>query len=203
MLTCENLCIKNSSGDYLIKNLSFTALAGCLVIIRGSNGSGKTSLLRALGGIFTPNSGSITVHGLDLEELQKPFANYISHDLAIDPELTIRQNLSYWAELYNSAQLIPAAINYFNLDATADEKCKNLSAGQKKLAAAARLLACYADIWLLDEVENNLDKYHLSLLHGCISTRVNQGGIVFMTTHNPENSYSYNILDINLFSGAK
>ncbi len=199
MLCCENLNLKNTRDEYLVKDISFTALRGSLVIIRGDNGSGKTSLLRTLGGITEPVSGHITVHGVDLEGLQKPFANYISHELAIDPELTIRDNLEYWADLYNSAQLIPAAINYFNLTHIAGEKCKNLSAGQKKLAAIARLLACYADIWLLDEVENNLDKYHLNLLHDCISTRVNQGGIVFMTTHNPEDSYSKNILDLNLF----
>lgn len=195
MLECLNLSYK-LQDRYLFKDISFTALPGSFIIIEGPNGSGKTSLLRMIAGLI-PTEGNILLNNYPIDEI-KPLINYIGHNLALKLELSVISNLTFWAEIYDSPELIPASLHYFNLYEHIETKIIDLSEGQKRKVALAKLLACHSDIWLLDEVDSNLDNENLSLLNNLIQTRVEQGGIVIFSTHHPERlkkKHSINLLD--------
>jgi heme exporter protein A len=146
--------------------MSITFLPTSIVYIKGGNGTGKTSFLRMLSGIKTPSAGKITYDkkALPISNLEKPYCTYIGHNLAIKPELTVLENISLWARLYNSEILSEAALMYFQLQELADVKCFELSAGNQKKVALARLLVCPSKLWLLDEVDTNLDKANRKIL---------------------------------------
>jgi len=196
MLECLNLGYYIGE-KYLFKNISFTLMPGAFLVVEGPNGSGKTTLLRMIAGLIS-GEGNILVDKTPLEDLKKPWVNYIGHNLALKAELDVKENLEFWAKIYSSPELIKASIHYFNLYDYLDMKIYELSAGQKRRVALAKLLACNADIWVLDEIDQNLDTENLALLHNVIQIKANQGGIIIFSTHNPEKikkKHSINLLD--------
>lgn len=187
----------------LYKNISMTFLPSSIVYIQGHNGSGKTSLLRMIAGIQAPSEGKITFSkdSSPMTNLTKPYCTYIGHKFGVKPELTVLENLEVWAKIYNSEELVYASIVYFSLQGLEDTKCYELSAGNQKKVALARLLCCRSKLWLLDEVDSNLDKKNKQLLLNMIVSHADNGGIVFMTSHNALEIKSAHILNISDYQG--
>jgi heme exporter protein A len=185
------------------QNISMTILPSSIVYIQGKNGSGKTSLLRMLAGIQLPSAGKITFskNSLPITQLNKPYCTYIGHHFGIKLELTILENIEFWAKIYDSEQLVNAAIIYFSLQDLVNTKCYELSAGNQKKVALARLLACRSKLWLLDEVDSNLDSINKQLLLNLIISHADNGGIVFITSHHPPEIKSAQILNISEYEG--
>ncbi|HJD55252.1 MAG TPA: heme ABC exporter ATP-binding protein CcmA [Rickettsia endosymbiont of Pyrocoelia pectoralis] len=164
-------------------NLSLTFLPSSITYIKGANGCGKTSLLRMIAGITQPSSGNIYYKNVDINNIPKPYCTYIGHNLGLKLEMTVFENLKFWSEIYNSLETLEAAIHYFKLHEILDEKCYNLSKGMHKMVAAARLIACQSNLWLLDEIETNLSKENRDLLNNLIAMKANSGGIILLSSH--------------------
>lgn len=182
MLSCNSVSL--SIGERKLFDISITMLPGSITVVSGANGSGKSSFLRVLSGLQSPTSGNVLWYGQNIQYESKPMVNYIGHHFGIKDELTVVENLQLWSRLYESENMIQAAIHYFGLLEVMMDKAFTLSAGNRKKLALARLLACNSDLWLLDEVETNLDEKNLSLLHNVICTKANNGGVIVMTSHN-------------------
>lgn len=159
---------------------------GALVILHGPNGSGKTSFLKILAGINTPLAGEILwndrpiVDAIQDDELR---INYLGHAYAVKAELTVLENIEFWAELAGNPAKIPAALAAFELDAVKDTPCSELSSGWQKRVALARLVCCPANVWLLDEPYNNLDTKISGMLDKLIVDYAKAGGIVMLSSH--------------------
>jgi heme exporter protein A len=184
MLSLNSVCI-NTNKTSLLKDVSISFLPSSIVYVKGKNASGKTSLLRTIAGIQKPAKGLITLgkNNISIEEFAKPYCTYIGHKIGVKPELTVYENIYFWSQIYNSAESAMAAIFYFKLQDLIDSKCYELSAGQKQKVALARLMACNSMIWLLDEVENNLDTENKELLNNLIISKADSGGIIIISTH--------------------
>ena len=153
---------------------SFTAFPRSIIKIIGNNGSGKTTFLRMLAGIIKPKTGKI-ISNFD--------STYIGHELGIKDELTVSEQLLFWANIENNMMLMPAAIAVLKLEEILDVFCYKLSAGNKQKLALAKLLLSNNDLWLLDEIDTALDEANLEILHNIITTKANHGGIVCFSSH--------------------
>ena len=160
-------------------------LPSSIIYVQGKNGAGKSSFLKMLAGIQNPSNGKITFsrESLPISSLKKPYCTYIGHKYAIKPELTVYENISFWAKLYDSEILINVAVAYFDLIDIIDTKCYELSAGTQKRVALARLIACPSKLWILDEVDTNLDSENKSKLMRLILSHADNGGISFIASH--------------------
>ena len=190
MLTCYNLSLE-VDNEILFQNLSFTCFSGGILFIKGKNGSGKTSLLRMIAGIQN-HTGEITFFKNKIEYLEKPYALYIGHKTGIRTDLTVIQNLSFWSKMYGSELMLEASVRYWDLYDVLEVECYKLSAGNQKKVALAKLLCCHSNLWLLDEIDSNLDSTNLHLLQNLLRTKMETGGIVIVTSHNSigvENSH--------------
>lgn len=143
-------------------------------------------MLKILAGISKPTEGEILWGEVNVENFRADFngdTQFLGHKNFLKPELTVLENLQFYARLADTETVLSSALSFFKLQEFSGEKVKNLSAGWQRRVMLAKLLACPATIWLLDEPSNNLDSEGKKLLHGLIKTRVKEDGLVIIATH--------------------
>jgi heme exporter protein A len=167
-------------GRVLFENLSFAVSSGGYVELRGANGAGKTSLLRALAGFLEPGAGSI------LYSVAEPALSLhlISHAPALKREATVRNHLRYWSGLFGvSGYKESIGLAAFGLIKQADLPVRALSQGQARRLALMRLHIAPRPIWLLDEPAASLDAEGRELLGEFIESHCSGGGIAIAAVH--------------------
>ena len=185
-LPAENLsCIRG--GRLVFRDVGFRVEAGQALSLEGPNGAGKSSLLRMIAGFLTPASGAIrlTNDGAEISDGEERgnFIGWLSHHDAAKPQLTPRETLRFFAELYGANGDIDAALEEVGLSRARDLPCQYLSAGQKKRLSLARLKLSNRPLWLLDEPLAALDTAGKSLAAQFISSHCVRGGIAIAATH--------------------
>ena len=163
--------------------------AGGALLLTGSNGSGKSSLLRVLATLLMPAAGRLVWGGVPVATdtaRYRAAIHYLGHLDATKPALTAREMLESWTALRGAAASdAGAALDAFGLAASADWPCRWLSAGQRRRLALARLAAAPAPVWLLDEPTAALDSDGESRLLAAIVQHRAAGGRVAVATHQP------------------
>jgi heme exporter protein A len=158
----------------LFENIDFTVSPGGALVLEGPNGSGKSSLLRLLAGLLEPAAGRIT--GGDVRA-------YLGHDTALKPRLTLGDDLAYWARLDAVLDRLPGAMAAMNIAGLAAVPCQHLSAGQRRRAGLARVIASGAPLWLLDEPTAGLDAASEQLLVAAAAQHRAGGGMIVAAVH--------------------
>lgn len=181
------------AGLPIIEDLSFTASPGDAVVIRGPNGSGKTTLLRALAGLLRPLSGAVRyAQESDKVDAGQRFASqislhdavaYLGHGDGLAPDETPRQHIGFYARWLRGDPDVAAALGAVGAASFADSPARRLSAGQRRRAALARIVASRKPVWLLDEPAAPLDTDGRILLADVINRRRKAGGIVIAAAH--------------------
>jgi heme exporter protein A len=176
-------------GDrHVLKGVSLNLHAGELLHVSGPNGAGKTTLLRVVSGLLRPEQGAVSWRGRPIaavrENYQAEFA-YASHEPALKSDLTALENLRFLVGLRRrvTAQELRAGLNRTGVGACADLPARVLSAGQRRRVAMARILACRAPLWLLDEPYSNLDAAGAALLSRLLEEHIRAGGLALVVAH--------------------
>lgn len=184
MLIAENLsCVL--SERTLFTGVGFCLQPGALLLLKGANGSGKTSLLRILSGLMPTSAGSVTWEGKSITGNAdfKRELMVVGHKSAVKLDATVEENLRFWGRMTNTEMLVPAAMRFYELEKFADTPARELSAGWQRRVALARLIVLPCKLWMLDEPTNFLDEEGVILTASLIETRVKQGGIVVIASH--------------------
>ena len=187
-LTAEKLTL--ARGDRtLFSGLSFRLSAGQALAVEGANGAGKTSLLRLIAGFLTPQDGSLTFQtqsgAVSDGEERGQWIGWLGHQDGLKPQLSVSEQLSFFARLYRSASDTAVLLEEVGLKRQADLSCRYLSAGQRRRLALARLLASGRPLWLLDEPFAALDVNGQDLVARLMALHCGAGGIVIAATHDP------------------
>jgi heme exporter protein A len=175
-------------GQKLIfRDIGFSLRAGDLLLLTGTNGSGKSSLLRVLAGLLTPVKGEMLWQGMSVAkdpETHRERIHYIGHLDTLKLELTIAQMLGYWGALRGEkTSNVAACLEKLGLGLSTNTPVKYLSAGQKRRLTLTRLIMDEAPLWLLDEPTTALDTQGQEILFGLIEAHRKKGGIVILATH--------------------
>jgi len=166
--------------------LDFHVDGGEALLVQGANGAGKTTLLRVMAGLLRPDSGRIMIDGRDSNDVNHSrYIAYLSHLPALKADLQALENLHFLCGLQGRrARQVPAhAMAIVGLAGYEDVLVRQLSAGQKKRLALARIWLSPAPIWLLDEPYANLDRDGIYLINRMIAAHLRNGGAALITTH--------------------
>jgi heme exporter protein A len=170
----------------LFSGLTLSFAAGEVVQIMGPNGAGKTTLLRILAGISRNYQGALSYQGAPMADMAWEFAQnslYLGHLAGIKKALTPAENLAWYAAQRSAAMELPAALAAVGLYGYEDTPCYQLSAGQLRRVALARLHLSSEVIWILDEPFTAIDKLGVSQLETIIEQHSKRGGLVLLTSH--------------------
>ena len=168
----------------LFSDLSFAVAAGQSLLLRGPNGSGKTSLIRILAGFLKPDTGTVRLEGAAEAAEVSELCHFVGHANGIKSRFTVLENLDFWSR-YLGGGAADEALERFGLGDLADIPAGLLSAGQKRRLGLARLMLVYRPIWLLDEPTVSLDEASAGTLASLVDDHVAAGGLVVAATHIP------------------
>ena len=172
----------------LFESLSFTINSGELVQIEGRNGTGKTTLLRIVTGLG--DSGEIFWNGENIESNRDAYHQdllFLGHQTGVKRELTAYENLRFYLNIHSrkpvDKETIYSALMKVGLVGREDVPVAQLSAGQQRRVALARLWLSDHKLWILDEPLTAIDKQGVKVLESLFLSHAEDGGIVILTTH--------------------
>jgi heme exporter protein A len=154
-------------GRLLFDGLDLVLGPGETAVATGPNGAGKSSLLRLAAGLLRPAAGTV----------ERADAALADEHLALDERQKLGAALAFWTK--DSAPAIAA----MGLEALIGVPVRMLSAGQRKRAALARVVASGAPLWLLDEPANGLDADGLARLAAAMAAHRAAGGAILAASH--------------------
>lgn len=174
----------------------FPALAGVdlevgegeVVLVQGPNGAGKSTLLRLCAGLMRLETGDGTVLGYDLAS-ERPAVRrsvgLLGHDTALYDDLTVRENLDFWAKAsrVDAAAVAPAMDRIGVADRLHDVAVGLLSAGQRRRVALAAIVVRRPRLWLLDEPHAGLDPSGRDLVDRLVADAAAAGATVLLSSH--------------------
>ena len=173
----------------ILAGLSFGIERGSLVAIVGLNDSGKSILLKLLSGYENPNYGQVFVQGLDMEKRRnetRKLIGYVSYENDLDPWLTLKQNISFNANLYSVENRIfkkrlKKYSSALNLDSFLNEYAFRVSGGVQKKAMLVRGLIHDPDILVVDEPTGYMDAESIRLTWDLIKELKGEKSIIYVS----------------------
>jgi ABC-2 type transport system ATP-binding protein len=154
---------KHFGAKHVVRDLSLTVNRGEIFGFLGPNGSGKTTSIRMLCGLLTPDSGSGTCLGFDVireTAAIKREVGYMTQAFSLWTDLTIRENLDFMARMYSMAdrkRVVAEAVEELGLADRRDQLAGELSGGWKQRLALAACLLHRPKLLLLDEPTAGVD----------------------------------------------
>ena len=168
-----------------LDDVSFTLLPGQTLAVFGPNGAGKTTLLKALAGLIHPDGGRASVEG------GRRSVGWIGHQPQLYGHLTVRENLRFWASLYDVTAAAVAAregdlLSRLGLTEHGDRAVRFLSRGLVQRVAIARALIHDPRVLLLDEPFTGLDRTAAEEFRRLLAEQAATGRATVLVTHNVE-----------------
>ena len=186
MIEISNLSF--ARGNFLIfKDVSFAVNSGEVLIIRGPNGKGKTTLLSNIIQLLDPLSGEVTYQGIKVDSYiaSQSFLYLGENHFAFD-QLSLNQNIDYWLSIHNvtfDKKIRDKSIKYLFGELNLNKKFYQLSFGQKKKLQLLLLMLVNKPIWILDDPFNGLDNATILKITKLLSKKVNSKGTIIIASH--------------------
>ena len=171
-----------------LSNVTLTARAGDIVGLLGPNGAGKSTLIGMLATLVAPTSGEIHFGSQSARRLTPEFRRRIgllAHEPHLYPELSARQNLTFFARLYglDGDGSVDAALASAGLADRGDDAVAGFSRGMRQRLALERALLHAPRLILLDEPFTGLDDHAAGIVSDRIRRLAAAGAIVVLATH--------------------
>tara|TARA_E500000178_G_scaffold356700_1_gene437378 strand:+ start:2597 stop:3253 length:657 start_codon:yes stop_codon:yes gene_type:complete len=187
LLELKSVTLKRNKR-ILFKNFSLKLNQSQIIVIKGKNGIGKSSLLEFMVGLAKQNSG-LKYSNFELVKtnpITKSKVFYLGHQNSLKDNLTILENLKIWNNIFGlqlTNETITDSLKYFDLKKYSESLVGKLSMGQKRKVALTKLLFLKKITWFLDEPTNGLDSFSEKKFFWLLKKHQEDGGSVIMTTH--------------------
>ena len=185
-LECRELTVRRAGQDVLA-GAAFALEPGDALMVRGTNGSGKTSLLRALAGL-TQSEGEIIfrrgVQVLDPGYIRSEEVHYVGTASGLSPRLTVEENADFLTDFYGGS--LRDSLRVLGLHRLGSSRTGQLSSGQMKRLSFLRLIVSPRALWLLDEPFSALDDEGQALVRTLVDGHRSRGGVAIVALHDQD-----------------
>src|SRR5579871_4198707 len=183
--------VKRFGGFYALDGLNFHVSAGEILGLVGPNGSGKTTAINVISGLYAPDDGEVVLEGAAIGGVasHKLVHRGINRTFQVPKpflSLTVRQNIEV-ALAYGRAAVVPAALDNllgeYRLGEVADRPAADLNSAQQKMLDLVRALATRPRLLLLDELAAGLNPAELDWIAGRIQALAADGMAILVVEH--------------------
>ena len=175
---------KRLGSRMVLRDVSFSAATGDLIVVTGANGGGKTTMLRILAGLSRPTSGQVLWNGSPYS-IEHGSISYVAHEPMLYESLTVQENMQFFAELYDKPLgRIENLLRLMDLWIFRHERAKILSRGMQQRLVLARALLIEPKLILYDEPFTGLDFSGQELLRSVLS-ELRSRTLQIVVSHDP------------------
>ena len=186
MIEIKNLSFARGN-NLIFQNVSFKVRPSELMVLKGANGQGKTTLLSNIVNFLEPLEGEILYNGksIDSHTASQCFLYIGENNFAYD-NLSLNENIKYWLAVHNvnfSQEVRDKSIKFLFNELNLNLKFYQLSYGQKKKLQLLLLMLVNKPVWILDDPFNGLDKNTVKKITTLLSKKVENNGLIIISSH--------------------
>ncbi len=171
----------------LFEGLDFAVKSGELLILEGRNGCGKTSLMRAIAGMLSLETGEIFWNDEPVRKQRQSFHGslvWLAHRTGLKGDLNMLENLQFERSLRQQSNRDSESVyQRLGIERLRKLPLRSLSAGQQRRVSLARMLLADVPLWMLDEPFTNLDREGRKLVMELVEEHLTAGGLCVMAAH--------------------
>lgn len=187
MLICDNLSVSYQKKDWILENLSFQMKPGEVVGLIAPNGTGKTTMLKAISGLNKISYGNCTINGFDIVNNREKYLYslfFIENTDHLYEDFTVLDLLKMVKSTWHSKKEIEEVSKIFNIESYYPLKIKKLSLGMKQHVLITLYVLSNCDVLLLDEPLNGLDPTSVFILTDLFQSLRAEGKTILLSSHN-------------------
>jgi ABC-2 type transport system ATP-binding protein len=182
ILRCTNLT-KRYGSICALNNVSLTLESGKVIGLLGPNGSGKTTIIKLLNGLLTPDSGTITICGNAPGPKTKALVAYLPDNIYLNSWMTVRQIVRYFQDFYSDFRPFLAFDLLERLGISPNQRLKTLSKGNKEKVCLILVMSRNARLYVLDEPIAGVDPAARDYVISTIINNYNPEATVVISSH--------------------
>jgi ABC-2 type transport system ATP-binding protein len=183
ILECKNLTKSYKKNHPVLDNLNLTIPSGKIIGLLGSNGCGKSTLIKLVSGLLQADSGEILVDGMPIGDKTNAIISYLPERTYFNSWMRVSQLIDYFAEFYEDFDANRATALMQDLGIDIKSKLKSLSKGTKEKVQLILVMSRNAKLYLLDEPIAGVDPAAREYILSTIVSNYNPDASIIITTH--------------------
>lgn len=183
VLECKGLKKSYKKGKFVLDDFNLEICGGRIVGLLGPNGCGKSTLMKLVAGLLTPNDGEILVAGEPVGDKTKAMISYLPERTYFNPQQKVSEIVDYFADFYSDFDLERANLLLTDLGIDKSARLKTLSKGTKEKIQLILVMSRRARVYLLDEPIAGVDPAAREYILSTIVSNYSKESTIIITTH--------------------
>ena len=182
LLECLNIN-KSYGNKQILKDINLKIPKGKIIGLLGKNGTGKSTLIKLVNDLLTPDSGKILINGKEIGVESKKVISYLPERTYLDKSMTVDKVIKYFSEFYDNFDEEKARKLLKDLDLDTTKKLSKMSKGMQEKVQLVLVMSRNADLYILDEPLGGVDPATRDYILDTILNNFNEGASVIISTH--------------------